>query len=955
MRALITLALALLTSCATVLPRFPDDVQTAVVQGDMRVMETARLVLYYPAPRRALAERVAARLEGCVAALEARTAVDNHLTRARYHVVLPEVPFNNAYVFPKALGIEDVAVIPTGDTLDFVTEFGLPPDPGMTGCHELTHYVHVRQIAGAWKWIDTVFGDVGTPQGGFDPWFLEGLATSYEARLVPGVGRPRWPVFTSMFHAAYAGAGPTGGDLSEWKRLATPGHHYLVGTMFVGWLIEAYGEAAVWRLIGAQAESISIVLGVNARFDDVYGKGIDELLAEFRAWSARHFPRRARPAEETVVRRLGTDARWAWAPDGTTAIVDEDLERPSRLVVRDPDGGIRDEVALTEVLPPRALVMSGALLTTGLGFTADGRELYLTALDLGATTQTTRLLRLTVGSGRLVEVARDLGSGGGISPDGRTYYALASDGDRWSVIAYDLASRTRRVVWDAAPGQYALRLAVAPDGARLAVAMWDGARWAIGLLDAATGTRVATYTGATGGAVYDPSFAPDGRLLFLEDVDGRFQVAIAAGLGGRAIVTDAPYGALEPRVVGDRLRFLARDGWRYTLDEVALPTSAPAQLPPGVAAPIDAAPVAPTVDVHADRAYARLDGLFVPRLRVPTGRALGASTAWGVALAGGDRLGYLRWGGAVVIDPETSVVSGDATLVIADLAPWLVVASGERQRYQVQVDETPDGAPILDDEALDRGALSVGRTWRGTAWASASVLAERLRWVDRRRFLVGAQLAGGVAAFESTLYGGLHRGWSLSADATRFEDRDSADDTLDAGPLMVGGAATVVVPVIDRLTLRGDVRARAGVGVDLTIGGPGAALTLWPDGGIEPDAGPPLPGAIPTIETVRGLEQRAFLTRRVAIGELTLRYPLIVDRGITHLWFLPATFLRQLDVETFAAVIRSSDARDLTFGGALTLRLVLFRAPLALRYQWSHQDGTPFTKRDQLWTLGADL
>ena len=38
-----------------------------------------------------------------------------------------------------------------------------------------------------------------------------------------------------------------------------------------------------------------IVLGVDARFDDVYGKGIDELLAQFRAWSAQRYPRRARP------------------------------------------------------------------------------------------------------------------------------------------------------------------------------------------------------------------------------------------------------------------------------------------------------------------------------------------------------------------------------------------------------------------------------------------------------------------------------------------------------------------------------------------------------------------------------------------------------------------------------------------------------------------------------------
>jgi hypothetical protein len=186
-------ATACALGCATVVPRFPTDVQTAVVRDDMRRMETDQLVLYYPAPRRALAERVAARLEGCATALRAAARVDNALTRRKFTIVLPEAPFNNAYVFPPALGIEDVSVIPTGDTLDFTTAFGLPPDPGMTGCHELTHYVHLRQIGGLWRVLDTVFGDLGTPQGGFDLWFLEGLATYYEARLVPGVGRPRWP------------------------------------------------------------------------------------------------------------------------------------------------------------------------------------------------------------------------------------------------------------------------------------------------------------------------------------------------------------------------------------------------------------------------------------------------------------------------------------------------------------------------------------------------------------------------------------------------------------------------------------------------------------------------------------------------------------------------------------------------------------------------------------------
>ena len=37
-------------------------------------------------------------------------------------------------------------------------------------------------------------------------------------------------------------------------------------------------------------------------------------------------------------------------------------------------------------------------------------------------------------------------------------------------------------------------------------------------------------------------------MAFLDAVDGRFQVVVADGVGARAVITDAPYGALEPRV-----------------------------------------------------------------------------------------------------------------------------------------------------------------------------------------------------------------------------------------------------------------------------------------------------------------------------------------------------------------------------------------------------------------------
>lgn len=501
-----------LAGCATVLPRFEPDVQAAVVRDEMRVLETAQLVLYYPAPRQAEARRVAARLEACVAALEAQAPVGNGLARARYHVVLPEVPFNNAYVFPKALGIEDVAVI-TGDTLDFVTEFGLPPD---SGHHRLPRADPLRAPAADCQ----LFRGCSTRcsatsrrrRAASHPWFLEGLATTYEAALAR-----RGPAALAGVHEHVprrlrrARAGLRGDSLSEYGRMATPGHQYLVGAMFVGWLLDTYGEAALCRLARRRRPRRSCSASTVASTTSTARASTSRWPSSGRH-VARRFPRRARPAGEAIVRRLGTDSRWAWAPDGSTAIVDEDVDRPPRLTVRNPDGSVIAEVKLVEIGPQPALVMGGALLTTGLGFTGDSQALYLTALDLGATTQTTRLFRFDLdGDGRLVEVARDLGSGGAIAPDGGAYYALSSDGDRWSAIAYDLATRQRRTVWAGVLGQYALRVAVAPDGRQLAVSVWDGARWAIWIFDAASGARRPSSPAPPAApGPYDAAFAPDG-------------------------------------------------------------------------------------------------------------------------------------------------------------------------------------------------------------------------------------------------------------------------------------------------------------------------------------------------------------------------------------------------------------------------------------------------------------
>src|SRR5438105_183467 len=104
-------------------------------------------------------------------------------------------------------------------------------------------------------------------------------------------------------------------------------------------------------------------------------------------------------------------------------------------------------------------------------------------------------------------------------------------------------------------------------GARLAVSAWDGKRFVVWVIDATSGARIAELAGAHDDPVYDATFTEDGRVVMLEVREGRFQAVVVEADGARRAITDAAYGVLEPRVRGGRVRFLARQGWRWTLDE----------------------------------------------------------------------------------------------------------------------------------------------------------------------------------------------------------------------------------------------------------------------------------------------------------------------------------------------------------------------------------------------------
>jgi hypothetical protein len=954
--------LAVVAACAGVQQRFPDDVQASLAHQAMRRLETDRFIIYYPEGRRAEVDRFVMRAGRCAEALRGDSILKPSF---KLSVVMPDVPFNNAFVLPELAGYEEIAVIPTYATLDFTTEFGLPPDPGFIACHELTHYTHFEQIDGVWKFLNSIFGAVYSPQVGFDPWFDEGLATHYEAKLSPNLGRPRWPIFTGMFAAAYAGRHIEGGELNSLGREAVVGQHYLVGTMFVKFLTERYGDAKMWGAIQSEARSLTGLLMASA-IKDGFGVSLGDLLDEFNAWCAKEFPVRALPPAQQQLATVGNDARYARGRDGTEAWVADDVDLPSRLTVRDRDGTTLVSLPLVEVLPPRTLIVGDPLLVSGLSITADGREVWLTVIDQGTTYQVPRLLRWRRGETKLTEVARELGPGGSIDPSGGTYYYCAVDGDRWSLAAYDTRTGARRSLVEMPPGGYVLAAQVSPDGKRVVADVWDGNAFVGWILDAATGARLADLRQADS-PIWDASFTSDGRLLYLAAVDGRFQVF----LDGTPI-TDVPYAALAPREANGTIRFLDREGWYWNLAEVRTAIV----IPPTIVAPVP--PVlepAPVIAVHSDHPYSALERLFVPTLRAPTILVVSSgSPHYGVILGGGDPIGLRRWSLSGYAQPTENHV-GHATHFGADaqylntmLAPWQILAEASFIDWADPL-ATSDPMTTLTEERHTRDAsISLLRTWRETLTTGlAGVYTQDNDHPDGSpelvRHVAGPSVSISWVSGEATRYTDLRRALIVTTSDAYYPKQLStfAGDIVD-----VGGALGVVLPLPlgRRHTMTVDVRGRALLSHDetglLQVGGDTGLQTLASHSSIH--EAPPefddsrFPPNLRFVESLRGYEDYAITTDRVTIGDASWRYPIIIDRGIAStLWILPASYLSQIDLELFGAAAYDRE-RDLhaAVGTAITLHLSLFRVPLLFTYQVARRvrDDDALT---QLFGVAPDL
>ncbi len=977
--ALALAALAAAGCVASTAPRLPDSVAAAIAAEPMRRMESDDMILYYPERRRDEAVRFLGHGGACVSALRGRALGGSSMSRHKAVVILPEVPFNNAFVAPRAFGYEEEGVVPTVFTTDdFTLENGLPPDAATIACHEMTHFVHLEQIEGfSFAW-NAIFGEAYTPQSGFDSWFDEGLAVYYETHLQPGRGRLAWPYWQGVFAAGVAGRRLGGGDLSVYDRDYDGGNNYLVGSHFVQFLADRYGEDRLWKLIDVQARSILFPFGVNVRFWRAYGKSLSTLIDEFAADVRARTPVLERPPDQRKVRDAGWSARYARARDGTEAIVEAERDTPTRLRVFAPDGRSLVERDLTDVIPPRDVLTSAPRVSGGLSFTADGRGLYFVAVDDGVTHDVAHLVRVDVRTGELAVLVDDLGGpGGSVSPDGRRYYFSRADGDRHDLAVLDLRTQEVAVLDRQPAGSYVVEPRVSPDGARLVVTTYDGARFGLALYDATTGKRLrAIPTGAL--VASDASWTDDGRIVFLGSpraADG-FQVHVLDLRDDSTTqLSRAPYLAFAPQATRGSVRFLNREGWAWTLDEIALPPPR-ALPPPEVAAtpapPADApvAAVAPAMPpaippgeppaaappaIVSDAPASALDRLFVPALRSPIfGTTSADDVLVGLSMSGADRLEQHRWTLTGFYETVTRRPSVSFDYTNRQLAPvTLSLGASQTSERQSFFAVAPSGAtmPVYAIERDRTIVAKVSRALYGNPIFAGARFDERTLLdsvFDDAPMRLGGVYAGATfEGVESTPYTGTRRLFLASAYLATYPSTLGTLGT-DLVDVRAEIAFTTPLPLLRRHRLSVYLVTRDVVGDSAPVMGVGGlpSSIVWrrPDASVpDPDTDVHLPFAS-FSESLRGFEDAPFATNGLQYAEAVYRYPFIIDWGSASTFgVLPSFFVRELDLNLYGVAARDEApgvaVRDhVATVGSLSLSTVFGEMPLRLMYQITRRE-----------------
>jgi hypothetical protein len=969
MRAL-SFSMLVLSGCATLSPRFEQDVASSFAGDDMQVIETDQVRLYFPSAQRERALEEAARAEECLKSL--RTHDITQRNRGKALLFLTSANFNNAYVTGQSSGEPLQSVNPLGTTAEIFHWYGLGNGaPGDIACHEMFHYAHFEQIENLWAWVNAIVGPVVPVQGFTERWFTEGVAQYYEGRIERQVGRPHSPLYRSAFASfvAMRKGSISAGDLHPQQRELNPfSGAYLTSLHFVEWLVQRNGEEALWQLMDVQGRSFFSPLAVTLRFKAVYGLSVGALVDEWSRYLSANVVASSRPPSQRVVfdgvGQLGRVA--THVQSGVSAIISSGNDEPPRLRILEADGRVRIEQRLIRLDLGRPYIIASPGSMSGLSFSEDGRSLYVMNDDLIDRGDTrAQLLKFDAVTGELVQHWDELGRlmGGALHPDGLHYTAVSSDPQGTSLVNIDLSTGKIDLLAKLDHAASVGALTWAPDGSRLVFSRQTEKGWNLMLRHASGDITALTDDSHFN---YGAHFSGTSKIVFAREIDDKLQ-AFQFDIDTRDLLqlTSVPFSVIDASPTKDGVRFLNRDGNGWTFDAVdfdsstrAAETLAALSAPPPPTPEATAKSTPPTI-VSEAQPYSSLDQLFVPQLRLPTTGLLftregGVYATLGLSVHGRDRLGFHNWAlsgsfaGFALVGPrisdrlfETQVNALSAEYQNNQLAPWRVNLLATRNQDLVKV-RTAEG--FGDAQRVQwSGAATIGRTIYVTPIDFGLRGQTLLGPGNTVRSFWGPTLAVSWSASETTAYAGAWRSISLGFSASTYSVAFGA--ARDFADLSASISGSIPLPLSTRHSLGVSLRGRALLGGErksLVIGGQPSGTPILQS---EPNqrAGQvdaSIPGRF--LERVRGYEDFGVPVTAAAIAQARYRYPLIIDRGFASVLYLfPSLFLRDVVLEAFGSAAYTDEPAtrwQRAAGAAISLRTVLGSAlPVTLAYQFSYR------------------
>ncbi|MBN1836602.1 MAG: hypothetical protein JW820_12180 [Spirochaetales bacterium] len=278
--------------------------------------------------------------------------------------------------------------------------------------HEYAHWVHLDMASGVPMVLKALLGNVAAPNLFAPAWLHEGISVYAESGFSPGEGRLNDGSFAAYVTALAREDALPSIAAATFQDSDFPGGTgpYLYGGVFLGYLVETYGEEALREFLRGTSSSLLSYLspflpavGLDCSARRAFGKSLRKLWQQWGEEERLQASRVQAGGPEDPSVRLGADPGWLEEPVAWGGQLFYRRSRPldtrpletrwvHELVRLDPDGGgeevlVRSPGPFTGPLVVRDGTLYYALLELGRGFANTelagyGFEAQVLGLDL---------------------------------------------------------------------------------------------------------------------------------------------------------------------------------------------------------------------------------------------------------------------------------------------------------------------------------------------------------------------------------------------------------------------------------------------------------------------------------------------------------------------------------------------------------------------------------------------